>query len=317
MKVLASLLALFVCVAQAQTYPARPIRFIVPDGPGSVGDLRARQVGAKLSENLGQPVVIDNRPGGSFMVGSAEAAKAAPDGYTIFLGSIVTHSLNPLLFKSLTYRPNEDFQPVTMLSAGVLVLVVHPSVKARTLHELIAIGKTEPDKLAYAAVGRGGPSHLAMEQLKSITGAKFLFVPYKSSGTYVQDLVGGHMPVALNYWSTLGPHIKSGKLRALGVASPRRLEAAPDIPTFEEAGVRGVDGYGWQGIFVPAGTPRAIVLKLQGEIARAINAPEIRSQLVETGTEIGGNSPEEFGAMIRRDQEKWKKLAADAGITPE
>jgi len=304
-------------VSIGQTYPAKALRFIVPDGPGSVSDLRARQLGAKLSEAFPQGVVIDNRPGGSFIVGAQEAAKAAPDGYTIFLGSIVTHSLNPLLFKSLPYRPNEDFAPVTMLSAGVLVLVVNPSVPATDLKGLLDLAKSKPNTLGYGSVGLGGPTHLVMEQIKHVTGAQFLMVPYKSSGTYIQDLMGGHMPVALNYWSVLGPHVKSGKMRALAVAAPRRLEVAPDIPTFGELGVNGIEGYGWQGIFVPAGTPRALINRLQSEIARAIHSPEIRNNLIETGAEVGGNSPEEFAAMIRADQDKWRRLAAQANIAAQ
>ena len=303
--------------ATAQTYPSKAIRFIVPDGPGSVGDLRARQLATKLAEQLPQGVVIDNRPGGSFILGAQEAAKAAPDGYTIFLGSIVTHSLNPLLFKSLPYRPNEDFVPVTMLSAGAMMMVVNPAVPAANLRELIELSKSKPDQLGYGVVGLGSPGHLVMEQIKRETGARFLMVPYKNSGAYVTDLIGGHMPVALNYWSILGPHIKSGKMRAIAVAAPRRLEAAPDIPTFAELGVNNIEGYGWQGIFVPAGTPRPLIGRLQAEIARAINSPEIRNNIVETGAEPGGNSPEAFAAMIRADQEKWRRLAGEVSLAQQ
>jgi len=293
----------------AQSYPAKLIRFIVPDGPGSVGDLRARQLATKLTENLGQPVVVDNRPGASFIVGAEAAAKAPPDGYTIFLGSTVTHSLNPLLFKSLPYRPSEDLTPVTMLSAGSLIMVVHPSVPATSLRQLIELSKSRPREFGYGVVGLGSPQHLVMEQIKRETGAQFTMVPYKSSGTFIQDLVGGHLPLTMSFWSLVGPHVKSGKMRALAVAATRRLEAAPDIPTFAEAGVPGIDGYAWQGIFVPAGTPRAVISRLHAEISRAINSPEIRANIIETGAEPGGNSPEQFAGMIRADQEKWRRLA--------
>lgn len=303
--------------AAAQSFPSKPIRFIVPDGPGSVSDLRARQLATKLSDQLAQGVVIDNRPGGSFILGAEAAAKSPPDGYTIFLGSIVTHSLNPLLFKSLPYRPNQDFVPVTMLSAGAMLLVVNPSVPANTLKELIELTRARPNQLGYGVVGLGSPGHLVMEQVKRETGAQFLMVPYKSSGTYVQDLIGGHMPVALNFWSILGPHVKSGKMRAIAVAAPRRLEAAPQIPTFAEAGVPGIEGYAWQGIFVPAGTPAPLVARLNEEISRAINAPEIRNNLIETGAEVGGNSPEQFAAMIRADQEKWRRLAGEVNLAQQ
>lgn len=301
-------------VVGAQTYPSKAIRFIVPDAPGGVSDLRSRQLGAKLSEQIGQSVVIDNRPGGSFIIGAEAAAKAPADGYTIFLGSIVTHSLNPLLFAKLPYKP-DDFVPVTLLSAGPIMLVGHPSVPAANLRELIELSKAK--NLGYGAVGLGSPGHLVMEQIKRETGANFTLVPYKSGGTMVQDVIGGHLPLTLSYWSVIGPHVKSGKMRVYGVGAARRLEAAPDVPTFAEAGVPGIDGQGWQGIFVPAGTPRPVVLKLQAEVARAINSPEIRNNIIETGAEPGGNSPEEFAAMIRADQEKWRRLAAAASLAQQ
>jgi len=173
------------------------------------------------------------------------------------------------------------------------------------------------NQLGYGVVGLGSPGHLIMEQIKRETGARFLMVAYKSGGTIVQDITGGHLPVWLSFWSIVGPHVKSGKLRALAVASPRRLEAAPGIPTFAEAGVPGIEGFAWQGIFVPAGTPRPLVLKLQAEIARAINSPEIRNNLIETGAEVGGNSPEAFAAMIRADQDKWRRLAGEVSLAQQ
>jgi tripartite-type tricarboxylate transporter receptor subunit TctC len=296
--------------ALAQSYPSKPIRFIVADGPGSAGDLRARLLATKLTESLGRPVIVDNRPGASFIVGAEAAAKALADGYTIFMGNMVTHSLNPLLFKSLPYRPNEQFVPVTMVSAGPLIVVVHASVPATTLAELVALGKGRPNQLGYGAPGLGSPQHLVMEQIKRDTGAQFTMVPYKTTGTMIQDLVGGHLPLTMNYWSVLASHVQSGKVRALAVAAPRRLDAAPDIPTFAEAGLPGMDCQVWQGIFVPTGTPRAVIARLHADISLAINSPEIRRNIIETGAEPGGNSPEDFAAMIRADQEKWRGLAA-------
>jgi len=309
--------AIIASAALGQSYPSKPLRFIVADGAGGAADLRARQIGVKLAEFLGQPVVIDNRPGGSMMIAAEAAAKAAPDGYTLFMGNCITHSLNPLLFTRLPYRPDHDFVPVTMITAGPLILVVHAQVPARTLAELVEIGRTRPDQLHYAMIGRGSPIHLVMEQLKAVTGGQFLAVPYKSTGTMIQDLVGGHMPITLNYWSIVGTHIRSGKLRALGVAAARRLEVAPEIPTFAEAGVAGVEGGCWQGIFVPPGTPKPVVDRIYRETVRVLNVPEIRNQIIETGAEVGGNSPEEFAAMIRADQERSKKAAAVAGLSPE
>ena len=299
--------------AFAQAYPDRPLKLIVADGPGSISDTRARQVATRLGAALGQPVVVDNRPGGSMMIAAEAAARSAPDGYTLFLGNVVTHSLNPLLFKSLPYRP-EDFAPVTMISAGPLVLVVHPDVPARTLEELIALGKSQPDKYDYGAIGAGSPSHLIMEQLKAARGARFNFVPYKATASYLQDLVGGHLHVTLNYWALLGGQVKAGKLRALAVAAATRLSAAPEIPTFAEAGVPGIEGSSWQGIMVPAGTPRPIVLRLHLELARVLASPEIRSSIEDQGSNAGGNSPEDFAAFIQADRERWRKAAESAKV---
>jgi len=305
------------CAAWSQPYPAKPIRFIVPDGPSSVSDLRARQIGAKLSEQVGQPVVIDNRAGANYILGAEAAAKAPADGYTIFMGSIVTHSLNPLLYKSLPYRANEDFVPVTMVSAGPLILVVHPSVGASTARELVNLSNARPDQLGYGVVGLGSSGHLVMEQLKRETGARFVMVPYKASGAFIQDLVGGHLSLALYYWSIVGPHVKSGKVKAIAVASTSRLMVAPEIPTFAESGIPGIEGYAWQGVFVPARTPPGVVAKLHAELSRAIQSPEIRNQLIETGAEVGGNTPDQFAAMIRSDQEKWRRLASQVELAQQ
>ena len=301
--------------AHAQAFPAKPLKLIVADGPGSVSDVRARIIAARMSEGLGQPVVIDNRPGGSMAIAAEAAATAPPDGYTLFLGNVVTHSLNPFLFKSLAYRP-EDFIPVTLVSAGPLVLVVHPDVAARSLDELLALGRNQPGKLNYGAIGNGSPGHLIMEQLKAARGADFTLVPYKSTAQYIQDQIAGHLQLSLNYWAVVGGHVKAGKLRALGVAAPTRLSAAPDIPTFEELGVAGIEGSSWQGIMVPAGTPRALVARLHAELVRVLNLPDVKASIVDTGSEVGGNTPEEFAAFIRADRERWRKAVQAARVQP-
>ena len=315
--------AAFVCLALiafhacAQGYPAKPLRLIVADAPGGSSDLRARQVAPKLGEALGQAVVIDNRPGGSMIIAAEMAARAAPDGYTLFLGNVVTHSLNPLVFKSLPYRADRDFVPVTLITSAPLLLAVNPQVAAATLPELVALAKARPNQFQYGGIGRGSPQYLLMEQLNAATGAQFMFVPYKSVGTSVQDVLGGHMPIGLQFWSVIGAMVKSGKLRAIAVAAPRRLEVAPDIPTFAEAGVPDVVGYGWQGIFVPAGTPAPIVQRLHAELAGVFKLQEIRNPIIETGAEPGGNTPAEFASFIRADQERSKKAADLAGLVPE
>lgn len=301
--------------AAAQQYPTRPIKLIVPDGPGSAPDTRARQIGGKLAEALGQPVIVENRPGGSMIIGAEAAARSPADGHTLFMGNVVTHSLSTHLFKSLPYRPDEDFIPVTMISAGPLVMLVNPEFPVKSMAELIALARTRV--LDYGVVAQGSPAHIVMEQIRALTGARLEPVIYKTTGQYVQDLIAGHVKVAMTFWSVAGTHVEAGRLRALAVASAKRLEVAPDLPTFAEAGLPGIEAHAWQGIFVPAGTPAAIVRRLNAEIARVLKLPEVRAPLVDTGAEVGGNSSEEFAAFIRADRARWKKAVSDARIEPQ
>jgi tripartite-type tricarboxylate transporter receptor subunit TctC len=317
LRIILILLALPAAAFAQPAYPTKPIKWIVSDSPGSITDIRSRQIGAKLAQGLGQPVVIDNRPGGSMIIGAEAAARSPADGHTMYMGNMVTHGLNPLLFKSLSYRPDEDFIPVSLISSGPLILVVNPGVPARTLSELVELARSRPGEIGYGAIGHGSLTQLVMEQLKRQTGAPFMIVPYKSTGTYVQDIVAGHLPVGLNYWLLVGPQIRSGKLRALAVASRQRLAVAPEIPTFAEAGYDVIDGSSWQGLFVPAGTPRPIVTRLQAELARALAMPDVRDPIVESGSTVGGNSPEEFAAFIRADRAKLKAAVEAAGIEPQ
>jgi tripartite-type tricarboxylate transporter receptor subunit TctC len=304
-------------LALAQGYPAKPIRFIVPEGPGSASDLRARQIAPSLAATLSQAVVVDNRPGASMIIGAEAAAKSPSDGHTSFMGTIVTHSLNPLLFKSLPYRPDEDFIAVTAVTAAPPVLTVGPSVGVTTMRELIDLAKKQPGSVGYGSLGRGAPQYLLMEQISSASDATFVLAQYKSAGTYIQDVLGGHLHIAFYYWSIVGPHVRAGKLKALAVAADRRLEVAPEIPTLAEAGFPGIEGSAWQGIFVPAGTPPTVVARLHRELARILNLPEIRNSIIEAGAEPGGNSPEEFAAFVRADRAKWKKVAEKVNLVPE
>jgi tripartite-type tricarboxylate transporter receptor subunit TctC len=301
--------------AAAQPYPSKPLKLIVPDGPGSVSDLRARQVAAKLGDQLGQPVVVENRVGGSMMIGAEAAARSPADGYTLFFGNIVTHSLNPMLFKTLPYKP-EDFVPVTSVSAGPMILVVHPDLPAKNLDEFLALAKAQPGKLSYGVVGQGSPGHIVMEQIKLQKATQIELIPYKSSAQATQDLIAGHLKISLSYWSIVGTQVRAGRLRALAVASQQRLAAAPEVPTFAEQGMPGVEAKGWQGIMVPAGTPRAIVDRLYTEMKKVMAAPDIRNPLVDTGAEVGGETPEEFAAFVQADRERWRKWIIDARIEP-
>ena len=303
--------------AQAQAYPAKPLRLIVSAGPGSVVDLRARQLASKLPDLLGQPLVVDNRPGGNGFLAAEAVARAPADGYTLLLGAQSIFAVNPWLFKTLPYRPDEDFLPVTLLTSGPIILCVNAQVPARSVGELLALARAKPDLLTYATSGRGAIGYLLMEQLKLKTGAKLLPVGYKATGAEIPDLIAGQISAGLNFWSVLRPHVQSGKIRALAVADSGRLAAAPDIPTFAELGYPYMEGVSWQGIFVPARTPTSIVSTLNVAIARTLQMPEIRDPMIETGSRPGGNSSEEFAAFIRSDRARMGRMMREANIAPE
>ena len=309
--------AVFAGGAAAQSYPSKPIRLIVSAGPGSTPDLRARQIATKLPDLLGQPVVVDNRPGGNGFLAAEAAARAPADGHTLLLGAQSIFAVNSWLFKSLPYRPDEDFIPVTLVTAGPAILVINPQVPAKTLAEFLAYGKAQPDKLTYATSGRGAIGLLLMEQLKVKTGAQLLPIAYKATGAEIPDLIAGQITASFNFWSVLRPHVRSGKLRALAVADARRLVAAPEIATFAELGHAGMEGVSWTGIFVAAGTPSAIVVRLHADIARIVQTPEIRDSIIDSGAEPGGNTPAQFAAFVRADRARMGKLMREANIAPE
>lgn len=302
----------------AQDFPTRPLRVIVPTPAGNPFDLRARQLSAKFPEVLGQPLIVDNRPGGNQFIAAEAAARAPADGYTLFLGGSSTFALNPWLFRKMPYRAEEDFTPVTMISAGPLILAVSPGLPVRDLAQLIALAKAKPGQLNYATGGsRGSPELLVMEQIKRATGIDVVGVAYKAMGADLPDLLAGQVSIGFNFWPSLEPLVKSGKLRVLAVAGAKRLPATPDTPTFAEAGLPGIEYYGWAGIFVPAGTPRATVMQLNHAIARILQMPDVRDPIIEGGGEIGGNSPDEFAAFVRAERARLGKIVAEAGITPE
>lgn len=299
----------------AQEFPSKPLRIIVPDGPGSASDIRSRQIGAKLSDTLRQPVITENRPGAGAILGAQLAARAPADGYTLFLGSVATHTFNPLLFKSLPYRPDEDFAPVTLVVSGPYILATSAKTPVANLAEFIALAKARPGRLNYGAATAA--SRIPMEMVISAAGVQLVHVPYKSGSAYIPDIISGQLDAGFSFWSVIGSHVKSGSLKALAVAATRRLAAAPDVPTFAEAGLPGIEASAWAGMFVPAGTPRSIVARLHAEIVRALNSDEIRNQIIQSGAEPGGNSPQEFAAYIRADRARWKRAIDDAKITPE
>ena len=312
--VLASVAAL-PTAASAQGYPNKPIRFIA-GGAGSPADMRARQVAEKFKESMGQPVIVDNRPGANGAIGAKLAAKAPPDGYTLFNCSSL-HGLNDLLNPDPSARLNKELAPVTRLTLGYPILAIHPSVSAQTLQEFLALAKAKPGALTYGAASQGSTAHLTGELMKSKAGIDIRPIFYKFTAAEIPDVLGGHVNATLNYFNILGPHIASGKLRALAVTSAKRLTAAPDIVTMAEAGLPGVEATGWNGVCVPAGVPQPVIDILYREIVKALNDPVIKNQIFETGATIGGERPEEFAAFIRAEMEKWGKVIKDSGISAQ
>ena len=299
----------------AETYPARPIRMVVPYAPGGNTDVLARMIALRAGQALGQQVVVDNRPGGNTLIGTGLVANSAGDGYTIMLTTL-TFAVVPSIYQKLPFDARRDFTPITLAVTLPNVLVINPSVPAKSLKELIAHAKSSPGKLNYASTGSGTSPHLSMELLKSMAGIDLVHIPYKGGGPAMNDLIGGQvsaqfigLPVAL-------PHIKSGKLRALGVTSAKRASAAPDIPAIAET-LKGYELDPWFGVLGPRGMPRAIVQRLQKEIAAALHSAEMKSQLAAMGAEPVGSTPDRFAAYIASEIAKYAALVKVAGVKVE
>jgi len=299
-----------------QTYPAKPVRWIVPTGPGSAVDVFARRIAPKLSESLGQPVIVENRPGANSMIGAREVARSAPDGYTLFQG-VINNALNDLVTPDPCCTLNEKLVPVTRLISTPLVMVVHPSVPANSVKEYVALARSRPNQLTYASGGTGAITQMVGELLKSTTAIQVREVPYKAIGAELPDLTGGHVNTAFLASVVIRDHIRSGKLRGLAVAGPERVSIIPEIPTMAEAGFPAIEGIGWNGIFVPAGTPRPIVERLQQDIARVLRTKAMQDDAVTMGSQTGGERPEEFAAYVRSEIQKWGKVIKDANIKVE
>lgn len=301
----------------ADGYPTRPIRFILPFPAGGPSDIIARTFGAKLSEALGQQVVADNRGGASGVIGAETAARAAPDGYTLFLGTIGVLTLNPNLYRKLPYDPQRDFRPVTLLSQSPYILLVTPSLPARSVKELVALAKSRPGRMNFASGGNGTGNHVSGELLKLAAGVDIVHVPYKGASLAVGDLIAGNVQLLfINVLAAL-PHVKSGRARALAITSARRSPAAPDVPTFSESGFPAVQTSSWHGIVAPARVPDPIVRRLHGELSRIARMPDVRERMEAQGAEVIGSTPEEFAAFIRSELARWGKVIKAAGIRAE
>jgi len=315
MKLLTLMLGLWIGVAQAQTYPSRPVRILVPAPPGSSPDIRARQIAPKLQEALGQPFVVENRPGGAGLIASREAARAAPDGHTLLLALI-----NSAIFDALAPDPccrlTQELLPVSRFTMTPLVMVVNPSLPA-TLKEFLGFAKTKPGAVTYGTAGIGSSSQLVGAWLEAETGIKMLEVPYKGVNAEIPDLIAGQVMAAFVVPQVVVAPIRAGKLRALAVLSDKRLSGLPDVPTAAEAGLPPFEATVWNGIFAPAGTPRPVIDILHRELVKAYNAPEIKAQVEATGSYVAADTPEEFAAFIRAEVAKWGKVGRAAGIKPQ
>jgi tripartite-type tricarboxylate transporter receptor subunit TctC len=300
--------------SQAQSYPAKAIRIVVPYPAGGTSDILARSVGQKLSEAWGQPVVVDNKPGANGNVGADIVAKAAPDGYTLLLADIGSLAISPSVYPTLPFDPAKDFAPVTMVAYSPHILVVHPSVPVASVKELVALAKAKPGKLNFAISGVGGAPHLAGVDFALRTGVDWVYIPYKGGAQAIADVAGGQADVTLNGMLATYPLVKGDKLKLLAVSSAKRMSAIPDVPTIAEAGVPGFESGSWQGVIAPAGTPADIVAKLNGEIARIVGTPEMRENLGKQGAEVRTTTPDAFATFIRTEKARWAKVVKDANV---
>lgn len=303
--------------AIAQTYPSKPIRIIVPFPAGGNADILARILGQKMAESLGQQIIVDNRAGAAGIIGAQAAAKSPPDGYTLFMGTTGTQTTNPAVYARLPYDPLRDFAPVSNFAGSPYVLVVHPSLPVRNLKELIALARARPGALHYASFGAGSSAHLTGVLLQTMARIDIVHVAYKGGPPALADLVGGHVEMMFNLLPGILPHVKAAKLRAIAVAAEKRAAAIPEMPTFAESGMPDFYSDSWYGIFVPAGTPKDVVSKLNAEVLRVLALPEVKQRLAAEGAEPMGGSPEQFAEQIRRDLARWTRVAKGADIKIE
>jgi tripartite-type tricarboxylate transporter receptor subunit TctC len=310
--------AVFLAVStalSAQDYPSKPIRMVVGFPPGGGTDVVARILAPRMSELLGQPIVIENRPGATGTVAAGQVAKSPPDGYTLMMGHVSVNAIAPSLFSNLPYDVLKDFAPVAIAAAVPHLVTVHPSMPANSLKELIGQLKSQPGKLSFPSAGNGSMPHLAGEIFKSLAGVQMVHVPYKGSGQSMQDLLGGQHLVAFDTMPASSPHVRSGKLRALAVSSATRVPGLPEVPTAEEAGLAGYVVSTWYGVFAPAGTPAAMVRRLNADTVKAMQTPDTKSKLEGIGADgTVSRSPEEFAGLVRADTARYAKIVKDIGL---
>ena len=297
-------------------WPSKPIKYIVPFPAGGTTDILARLISQKLSTALGQPVVVENKAGAGGNIGSDFVAKSAPDGYTILGGTISSHAINVSMYSNMPYDPIKDFAAITLIGTNANVLVIDPKNPAKDVKELIAQAKAKPGAMSFASAGNGTSQHLSGELFKAMAGLQMEHIPYKGSAPAIQDVMAGQVPMMFDTTVVAGPHVRSGNVRALAVTSSKRVKGMENIPTMAEAGVPGYELVSWQGVFAPAGTPKAIITRLNAELVKIIAMPDIRERLDSLGVDPVANSPEEFAAFQKAEIAKWAKVIKDAGIKP-
>ena len=313
----AGLLALVPLLAVAQAYPVKPVRILIPFPPGGPSDYAARVVGIKLAEFIGQSVIADNRPGAGGLVATELGARAAPDGYTLLIANTGTFAVLPHLQAKIPYDAMRDFTPIVNLIAGPAFLLVHPSVPARNLRELIALAKKMPGQITHGSAGIGQSSHLNGELLKQLAGIDFLQIPYKGSGPIIPELIGGQLMMHFSTSVDNLQFVKSGRVRALAVTGTTRLSVASDLPTMAEAGLPGFESLNWNGVVGPAGLQRDIVLRLNQEMVRVLNLPDVKEKIIAQGNYVVGDTPEQFAAFMRAESDKWQRVVRKGNIKLE
>jgi tripartite-type tricarboxylate transporter receptor subunit TctC len=304
---------LFSASVFAQAYPSKPIKVIVPFTPGSATDVMARMVGERLNAAWGQPVVVENKPGQAGSIGAADCARAAPDGYTLCGGTISSHAINASLYSKLPYDPLKDFTPVTMLATLPNMLIVHPSVSAASVKELVAELKANPNKYSFGSAGNGTSQHISGELFKIMTGTQMQHIPYKGSGPMIPDLIAGQIQLSFENITTAYPQVKAGKLKALAVTSAKRSFVAPEVPTMAEAGLAGYDISSWQAMYAPAGLPKDILARVHAEVVKTLRAPDNAKKLQDLGLDPGGIAPEELAAFMRAEIPRLGKVVKESG----
>jgi len=314
LRLLIAACALAASSAYAQNWPTRPLRLVVPFAPGGSSSIVARTLAAEMEKGLGQPIVVENKPGGGGNVAMQEVARADPDGYTLIIGHVGSLAVNPYMYSKLPYDVDKDFAAVSLLAVVPAIYVVHADVPARDLREFVALAKKEPGKLYYGSAGNGSAGHLAMEYLKQATGIDIVHVPYKGTGPNLTDLVAGRTQAASAGTPPLMPHVKSGKLRVIAVGTTKRLASLPDVPTVAEQGYPGFETSQWYGLNAPARTPPAVIQRLSTEAAKAARSPKVHERFAADDADAIGSTPAEYAAFIHKEQERWSKVVRAANI---